>query len=494
MNYYGNNVIKVVEDSTKQEIVDWAYEAGQGHVFRFWDELSQDQREGLLDQLASIDLEFLNRLINECIFYPVREKTHEFSPAPFIRIPKTNEESLRREEARELGEEALRKRKVACFLVAGGQSTRLGYDSPKGTFPIGPVTKKSLYQLHAEKILALRRRYKTKIPWYIMTSPSTDVATKDFFKQHNFFGLSREDVRFIVQGMLPSVDFEGKLLMDAKDHIVMSPNGHGGTIKALKESGVLGQMVEEGIEQIFYFQVDNPLIKIADPVFLGYHLKEDADMSFKVVQKRDPLEKVGVVGYIDDRLGVIEYSELPISLAEQKNPDGTLRFRAGSIAIHILKVDFMKRKDFNLPCHAAKKRIAFIDEGEILYRPDEPNGIKFETFIFDALSLAERSVIMEVVRSEEFSPLKNQKGPSSPEVVKQNMINLYANWLEEAGIGITRDSLGRIKGVIEVNPLYALDKEELIKKIDKNIVFDEELYLGEDGKAPNHKHQITNKS
>ncbi|MBU1488001.1 UDPGP type 1 family protein [bacterium] len=455
-----------VEDKERQKIIERVYLAGQEHLFRFWDELDEGKREGLLDQFDSIDLSCLDKLVR------TQEKvsSHRFKPASFIRIPGTGEELKRQEQAMRVGEEALRRGKVACFLVAGGQSSRLGYESPKGTFPIGPVTGKSLYQLHAQKILALRRRYETRLPFYIMTSSSTDEPTRKFFKQHSFFGLPEEEVRFLVQGMLPSVDFEGKLILKAKDRLAMNPNGHGGTIKALKESGALGQMEEEGIEQIFYFQVDNPLAKIADPVFLGYHLIREADMSCKVVRKREPQEKVGVIGYIDGHLGLIEYSELPHSKAKEKNPDGSLKFEAGNIAIHILSLDFIKRKDYDLPYHPAHKKIPFVDEKGIFRQSEEPNGIKFECFIFDLLIEAEKSIIMEVERKEEFSPLKDRQGPGSPEAVKRNMTNLYGSWLKEVGVEIS-------KGSIEISPLYALDKEELLEKIDKNLRFDGELYL-----------------
>lgn len=459
-----------VEDKERQKIIEKVYLAGQEHLFRFWDELDEAQREGLLDQLDSIDLSCLDKLVHP------KEKVshHRFKPASFIRIPGTGEEIKRQEEATRVGEEALRRARVACFLVAGGQSSRLGYESPKGTFPIGPVTGKSLYQLHSEKILALRKRYETRLPFYIMTSSSTDEPTREFFKQHNFFGLPEEEVRFIIQGMIPSVDFEGKLILKAKDRLAMNPNGHGGTIKALKESGALGQMEEEGIEQIFYFQVDNPLVKIADPVFLGHHLIHEADMSCKIVRKREPEEKVGVIGYIDGHLGLIEYSELPHSKAKEKNPDGSLKFEAGNIAIHILSLDFIRRKDYLLPYHPAQKKIPFVDEKGILRKPEKPNGIKFECFIFDLLIEAEKSIIMEVERREEFSPLKDKQGPGSPEAVRRNITALYRNWLEEAGLKILGECPGHS---IEISPLYALDKEELAKKIDKNLRFDQELYL-----------------
>ncbi|HAV42526.1 TPA: hypothetical protein DCX15_00715 [bacterium] len=468
-----------VADEVKQEVIERVYHAGQEDVFRFWNELSQEARERLLDQLASIDFEVLNRLIDKYVLHSEKSEMdlQGIEPAPFIRTPETPGEVERQNQAKAVGEKALREGRVACFLVAGGEGTRLGYDGPKGVFPIGPISKKSLFQLHAEKILAIRKRYGRKLPWYVMTSPPTDRVIRDFFKSHNFFGLPQDEIRFLTQGVFPAVNFEGRLLMAAKDQIVMSPNGHGGSLKVLKESGALDQMEKEGIDIVFYFQVDNPLLKIADPIFIGYHLEEKADMSCKIVKKRDPLEKVGVVCRINGHLQVIEYSELPIQLVEEKDLNGVPRFRAGSIAIHILRVDFIKRKKLNLPCHPARKKIPFIDARGQPWIPDEPNGIKFETFIFDALPSADKWVLMEVVRKEEFSPLKEKEGPSSPDLVQQNMTELYASWLQEAGVEIPKDRAGKTMGLIEISPLYALDKEELLEKIDKNLVFDGKLYL-----------------
>jgi UDP-N-acetylglucosamine/UDP-N-acetylgalactosamine diphosphorylase len=468
-----------VKDPKTQRSIEMMYGMGQGHVFRFWDLLSPKEQEDLLSQISSIDLDLLARLIEEDILPRSHcGEVEDFEPAPYIHLPKTEEEKGREEEARRVGEELISEGKVACLLVAGGQSTRLGYRGPKGKFGIGPITGKSLFQLYAERIMAAGRRYKVRIPWCIMTSPYTDEETRRFFKEHNFFGLREDDVIFLVQGMLPSVDFDGKLILDGPSHIAMSPNGHGGSIHALKEEGVIDRLREEGISEIFYFQVDNPLVKVLDPVFIGYHTMERADISFKVVRRLTPDEKVGVMGYKDGRLSVIEYSELPPSLAEARNPDGSLRFDAGSIAIHILRVGFIKDTEFDLPYHPARKKIPFINEDGRLITPRRPNGIKFESFVFDVLKWAKGSIIMEVRRREEYSPIKNREGSSSPETARQDMMNLYADWLEYAGVSVPRDKDGNVDGRVEISPLFALDKEELAKKIDRGLYFNKELYLG----------------
>ncbi|MDZ7261772.1 MAG: UTP--glucose-1-phosphate uridylyltransferase, partial [candidate division KSB1 bacterium] len=342
-------------DEQNQQILNRVHQAGQGHVLRFWNELSQQSRTKLLNQLNSIDFHRLRELCEKYVFHPERRLFRgELEPVDIIRLPRTDEQRRKAQEARQVGEGALRAGKVAALLVAGGQGTRLGFDGPKGMFPIGPVSGKSLFQLLAEKIRAVAKRYDTTIAWYIMTSEANHQQTKEFFQRHNNFGLP--EVFFFQQDMVPSVDTKGKLLLEARDRIVTSPNGHGGSLSALKNSGALDDMRSRGIELIFYFQVDNVLLKMCDPVFLGYHLLQGAEMSAKVIQKRDPYEKMGVVGRLNNRLAVIEYSNLSREDMEATNPDGSLKYSFGSIAIHILNVDFVERENLGglkLPYHLA---------------------------------------------------------------------------------------------------------------------------------------------
>lgn len=435
-------------------IREYLVSAGQEHLLKYWDQLSPKQRKGLLSQISCLDISLINELI--------AMKLVDTPPHPHIEPPMViSVHDENRQKAKEKGEQALRNGQVACFIVAGGQSTRLGYNSPKGTFGVGPVTNKSLFQLFAEKILATSRRYNTNIPWYIMTSQENNKQTRDFFQKHNFFQLPEENVIFFEQGMLPAVDFQGKLIMDSIDHIFMNPNGHGGSLLALKEQGALDDMKTRGIEEIFYFQVDNALVNIADPVFIGYHLLEKAQMSTKVVLKTHPDERVGVIGYINDKLGVIEYTELNDEERHAANLDGSLRFNAGNTAIHMLSVEFVRHfieTEFHLPYHGARKKIPCLDEHGRQIEPDKPNGIKFETFVFDALKYTQQSVVMEVNREEEFSPLKNMIGQDSPETVRHDLITLYTNWLYATGIDI-------IDYPVEISPLFALDREEFVQKI-----------------------------
>lgn len=427
----------------------------QEHVLKYYDKLSLQQMEDLLSQISSINISLVNELIDMGM---ANREPHPRLEPPHV-IPIKDE---RHQEAKEKGEKALRDGKVACFVVAGGQSTRLGYNLPKGTFGVGPVTNKSLFQYHAEKIAAISRKYNTQIPWYIMVSRENNKQTRDFFQEHRFFQLQASDVIFLEQGMLPAIDFNGKLIMNSPANIAMSPNGHGGSLLCLKENGALDTLKKQGIEEIFYFQVDNALVRIADPIFIGYHQLERSQMSTKVVPKIHPDERVGVLGYINDKLGVIEYTELNDEERHAVNPDGSLKFMAGNTAIHMLNVEFINQlisNGFHLPYHAARKKIPYIDENGKMVKPQEINGIKFETFIFDALKYAGHSVVMEVDRQEEFLPLKNMSGQNSPETVRHDLIRLYNSWLKAAGGFEIGDY------PVEVSPLFAADKEEFVERI-----------------------------
>lgn len=462
-----------------------AAEAGQEHVFRFWDALPEDGRRRLLTEVAEVDFEELARLVDEHIAH---RRPHELppglEPAPFIALPRAEADRARHDRMRRLGEELLAAGKVAAFTVAGGQGTRLGYEGPKGAFPIGPVSGRTLFQIFADAIHAAQRAWGAPLPWYIMTSRANDRPTRDFFEAHNFFDLPRTDVRFFSQGMMPAVDNAGRLILSARDQLAWNPDGHGGSIRALARSGALADMAARGIEHISYFQVDNPLVPPVDPVFLGYHADAVSDMSSKTALKRDAGEKVGVFAVSGGRLHVIEYSDLPDALAEARAADGRLRFEAGSIAIHILSRRFVERLTaggrFGLPFHRAEKKIPYVDADGRTRTPAEPNGIKFETFVFDALPLAERPLVLEIDRAREFSPVKNATGQDSPATTHADMIRLAAEWLEQAGVEVPRDGECRPTIKIEINPLAARTVEELAALAARRRIHrvDGDLYLG----------------
>jgi UDP-N-acetylglucosamine/UDP-N-acetylgalactosamine diphosphorylase len=287
--------------------------AGQGHVFAFFDQLPAAGQQALLAEAAEIDLNELARLIRTLL----AEKptagagSVELAPAPYVPLPETGGDADAWARAKAAGEAALRAGRVAAFTVAGGQGTRLGWDGPKGAFRVTPVKRKPLFQVFAEKLRAAGAHHGRPLHWFIMTSHANHEATGAFFTEHRYFGLDRARVHFFRQGRMPAVDFSGKILLEAPGRIAMSPDGHGGSLRALDRNGVLDLLKNEGVDTISYFQVDNPLVRCIDPAFLGWHLGQGSEMSSKMVMKTHPGEKVGHFCVQQGRLVVIEYSDLP---------------------------------------------------------------------------------------------------------------------------------------------------------------------------------------
>ncbi|MEM7808610.1 MAG: UDPGP type 1 family protein, partial [Planctomycetota bacterium] len=350
--------------------------------------------------------------------------------------------------------------KVAAFLVAGGQGTRLGYDGPKGEFPVTPVKDKPLFQVFAEQIKASSDRYGKPVPWYVMTSEVNDARTREFFEKHAYFGLDKANVTFFVQGMMPAFGTDGKLLLAEKDSLALSADGHGGSLKALAKTGALADMKQRGIEHLSYFQVDNPLVRVLDPLFLGLHAHFESEMSSKSLPKANAKEKVGNFCVGDGQLQVIEYSDLPDSVAEQTNDDGSLRFNAGSIAIHVISVAFIDRLtsggSLSLPWHRADKKVPHLGEPD----PQSPNGVKLEQFVFDAIPLAGNAIVYETDRAEEFSPVKNAEGNDSPATSRRDQVRRAARWLSGAGVEVPTLDNGEPDAVLEISPLFADSAEE----------------------------------
>jgi UDP-N-acetylglucosamine/UDP-N-acetylgalactosamine diphosphorylase len=270
---------------------------------------------------------------------------------------------------------------------------------------------------------------------------------------------------------MPNFAFDGKILLADKGVLATSPDGHGGSLKALAQSEALADMKKRGIEYLSYWQVDNPLVYVIDPLFVGLHAMDGAQMSSKALLKSGPLEKVGNFCLVDGKVTVIEYSDLPDEQAHRKNPDGTLVFELGSIGIHIISTSFIDKLnaggDFGLPFHKAIKKIPHIDAAGNPVNPDKPNGVKLETFVFDALPLAKKSVILQTIRSEEFAPVKNATGVDSAEVTHQMMIDRAAAWLESAGVKVPRKPDGKPDCVLEMSPAFALFKEDVKDKTAK---------------------------
>lgn len=444
--------------------------AGQDHLLRFWGELAEEQRMELLAELESLDLELCARLARELVVnkpgasLPARLEPPEVFPAE----PGEKQAGMY-SEARRTGEDAIRAGRVAAFTVAGGQGTRLGFDGPKGAFRVSPLRRASLFQLFAEFLVGTGRRYGRRPPWYIMTSPGNHAATVEFFAAHGYFGLDRAEVMFFPQGRMPAFDFEGRIMLEERHRIALSPDGHGGSLTALASSGALADMRARGVEYISYFQVDNPLVRAIDPLFIGLHALQGSELSSKAVPKADDLERVGNFCLADGRLCVIEYSDLPESVARARNADGSRRIDAGSIAIHVFDRAFVERLTADgrcrLPWHRAEKKVPTVDAAGRTVAPREPNGVKVEMFVFDAIPLARRPLVMYTSRAEEFSPVKNAMGVDSVATAQRDMLRRAAAWVEACGRRVPRDGSGEPRVRIEISPAYALDASELRERL-----------------------------
>jgi len=410
--------------------------AGQGGVFRFWDTLDDAGRERLLAQLEGFEPEVLADAV-AAAQAGSRLHADDLTPPDAVFGP----DAPGRPALAAAGAAELAAGRVAVLTVAGGQGTRLGFDGPKGAFPIGPVSDRSLFELFAQRVAGLGRRHGHPVPWLVMTSPATDAATRAFFASHGDFGLEPGQVRFAVQGTLPVLDLAGHALLAAPDRLAEAPDGHGGVFAALRTSGALRELAERGIERVFYHHVDNPLVRVGDPAFLGLHALGGAEMSCKSVVKHDPLESMGFLCRRAGCIQVIEYSEIPPEIAAARTPDGELRFRLGSIGIHVLDRRFLERVAAGrpLPLHAARKPIAALGPDGA---PTEVEGWKLERFVFDALARARVVAVMETPRADEYSPVKHAHGVASPETARRDLVASYRRWIEEAGLEAPEQDAG----------------------------------------------------
>ncbi|MGL6195333.1 MAG: UTP--glucose-1-phosphate uridylyltransferase [Thermoguttaceae bacterium] len=476
-----------------KELCDKLAPYGQEHLLRFWDVLSDDQRCRLADQITAVDFSLVAELyqnrdaVIDTAPFEQRAKEPPAYKLGVLSEPIVDESTgqsvlpaysaktkISKQDAISAGKTALAAGSYAVILVAGGQGTRLGFDQPKGMFPIGPVSGATLFQIHLQKAISVARKYGVSIPFCVMTSPATHEETVRFLDKNDWFGLPESDRFVFCQGTMPAVSLaDGKVLLAERDSIALSPNGHGGMLAGISQKpdsvsdSILDKLAARGVKNLFYFQVDNPFVDICNPEFIGYHILSQSEMTSQVIRKREPSDRVGNVVELDGRLHVIEYSDIPASLANKTTSDGSLEIWAGSIAVHQFNVNFLKRVApiaSALPFHIAKKKVSYVDTvKDAVVTPYEPNAIKFERFIFDLMPSADNSVVVEVDIPHNYGPLKNAPGsPSdSPETVRKQLSELYTEWLTQAGIKV-------VPGVaVEISPLYANGADDLKARLQK---------------------------
>ena len=433
----------------------------QEHLLHYWDELDTLCKQTLLEDIGKVDFKLISRLHNLAVtpgmhaeeeILPLRGRTFDSFPVP------------ERSVMSNAGFRMLREGKVAALLVAGGQGTRLGIEGPKGTLDIGLPSKKSLFQLQAERLLNLSRQCGRAIPWMIMTSRENHAQTENFFKAQAYFGLNPGQTAFFPQKELPILDLEGKILLTEKHRIATGPNGNGGCFAALKDSGNLSELKKQGVEWLFVYSVDNALVRVCDPRFLGMASKSGLPVASKYVTRKEPGERVGVFCRRKGLPSVVEYSEMTPAMASAMDASGTLAYGAANIAIHLFQIDYLeKHSGETLPYHVARKKIQCLDSNGKSALPAEPNAHKFELFMFDLFSKSDRICLMEVDRDEEFAPVKNSshQGEDSPETARRLLLELYRKWALEAGF-----SAVELKDLeIEVSPLTSYAGENLRKEI-----------------------------
>ena len=429
-------------------------ECSQEHILSQWRTLSAKDRANLLGQIEKLDVKDIVRCRAALEVSASSGDSNSGGVAP--KVISLSGASLNK--AVTAGERELKAGRVAALLVAGGQGSRLGYEGPKGCFPIGPATNAPLFYFHARKILARSQRYGAPIPWYIMTSEANNASTVECFEKNGYFGLDKKNVFFFTQGMWPGMSKDGRIIMESASRIFMSPDGHGGLLAALKRSGALADMKSRGIKSVFFFQVDNPLVEVADPAFVGLHVLEKSEYSLKLCAKRDPYEKVGIPMRFGSRFRMVEYTEMTDRQCNKRTAKGELYFKYGSPAIHVFDRKFLEREaSKDMPLHLAFKKIPFFD-GKKVVKPESANGYKFEKFIFDILPNAKRVSFLAFDQKDEFSPVKNADGADSPATCKADMQAKWAKWLNACGVSLPAGF------TLEIDPVYALDAQELSRK------------------------------
>jgi len=448
---------------TKEQLLSTLEAYGQQEVLRFWNRLDDGQRQALAQQVLAVDLAQIHDLFEQAQGQeqPWADLAAQAESPPSVTTEELKDPARRRE-AREIGEQALAQGQIGMVLVAGGQGTRLGFDQPKGMYPIGPLSGRTLFQMVTDVLKARARYYGTTIPLYLMTSPATDQATREHIAEQGNFGLHDDDLRIFQQGTMPAVDDRtGQLLLGAPDQLFLSPDGHGGMLPAFQRSGCLQHANQRGLKTLFYCQIDNPLAQICDPVLIGLHLQHQSQATTQVIRKTEPMQRVGNVVAVDGRVQIIEYSDLPQELAELRLPDGSLRFWAGSIAVHVFQLDFLSQvvsagaPAKQLPFHIAHKKVPYLDQHGQWIETKSENAYKFERFIFDLLPLARSALVVEVDAREGFAAVKNaEPAPNeTPTTTRAAIVAQHRRWLEAAGVSVAPDVQ------VEIHPGVAHDAE-----------------------------------
>lgn len=401
----------------EQRVIDKINSTKQRYLSAF---VGKDIPERLEKQLEEMDWSNLDAIHNK------EQKRGSFSPLGAMEL---SEIEANKDKYTAVGIDAIKHCKVGAILLAGGQGTRLGFDKAKGMYNIGETRELYIFEQLIANLKKVTSAADAWVPLYIMTSEKNDEQTREFFREHDFFGYNPDYVKFFVQEMVPAVDFDGNVLVEAEDSLAMSPNGNGGWFKSLIKAGYDADIKEKGVEWLNVFAVDNVLQQIADPVFVGATIESGCVSGAKVVRKVDPYERVGAMCLEDGKPSIVEYYELTPEMAEARDEKGTLLYGFGVILNYLFRVDkLLEIAEKSLPLHVVEKKVPYIDENGVAVKPETPNAYKFETLILDMVYMMDNCLSFEVDREKEFAPVKNATGTDSVEsaraLLKKNGIQI----------------------------------------------------------------------
>jgi len=398
---------------------------GQEHLLNSYDKLSEKDKKTLLEEIDKIDFELMNSLYNKTKQEEKKEKD-KITPIDYLDKYKLKDEFKYYEN---IGKKSIKDGQLAAVTMAGGQGTRLGHTGPKGTYDIGLDSHKSLFELLCDNLKEEGKKYGVTIPWFIMTSRENNKETIEFFEKNKYFGYQKDkNLFFFIQGELPMMDTEGKILIGEDGLVKLAADGHGGIYEALVKTGMIKKMTEMGIKWIFIGGVDNCLVKMVDPVLMGIAIDKKVTVACKSVVKANPKEKVGVFCRKNGKPNVIEYTEITDEMAESTDENGELLYGESHILCNLFSVDAVERMGAKpLPYHIAYKKASYIDKNGNLVVPDSPNAYKFEAFLFDAFGEVDEMAVLRVKREEEFAPVKNADsvGVDCPKTARELYENFY---------------------------------------------------------------------
>ena len=412
-------------DKKLEEIKKKLKKYNQEHLLQKYEEMNDDQKAELINQIENIDFELMKKLYQKTQEPVDLEK---ISIEPIEHVDKSKLTATEREMYEKKGVEAIKYNKLAVVTMAGGQGTRLGHKGPKGTFIFDPETKKSIFEALCDTLKEAEKKYDTVIPWYIMTSRENNDATVKFFDKNNYFGYPKEAIKFFKQGELPMLALNGKILMEENGLVKEAANGHGGTLQSMEKSGVIAEMKNNGIEWVFINGVDNVLVKPVDPLLIGMSIHNKVLGAVKSIEKTDPKEKVGVFCRKNKKVGVVEYTEIPDKMAHLRDDYGSLVYGDANAIFHLYNIKGLEKvSEISLPYHIAVKKASYLDENGEIVIGKKPNAYKFEMFIFDSYEIFDDVVVLRTKREEEFAPIKNAEGQDSPETARK----LYRDYINK---------------------------------------------------------------